>query len=84
MKNYFKKLENKLKMQLQFEELIIVDNTHLHLKHKSFVPGKLHLHLKLKSNYLKSISQIDAQRLIMKTLKEELKTNIHALEITIN
>ena len=62
----------------------IVDNTHLHLKHKSFVPGKLHLHLKLKSNYLKSISQIDAQRLIMKTLKEELKTNIHALEITIN
>ena len=84
MKNYFKKLENKLKTQLQFEELIIVDNTHLHLKHKSFVPGKLHLHLKLKSNYLKSISQIHAQRLIMKTLKEELKTNIHALEITIN
>ena len=84
MKNYFKKLENKLKTQLQFEELIIVDNTHLHSKHKSFIPGKLHLHLKLKSNYLKSISRIDAQRLIMKTLKEELKTNIHALEITIN
>ena len=38
MKNYFKKLENKLKMQLQFEELIIVDNTHLHSKHKSFIP----------------------------------------------
>ena len=84
MKNYFEKIENKLKEHLNLEELIVIDNTHLHVKHKSFIPGKLHLHLKLKSNYLKSISQIDAQRLIMKTLKEELKTNIHALEITIN
>ena len=42
MKNYFKKIENKLKVHLNLEELIIIDNTHLHVKHKSFVPGKLH------------------------------------------
>ena len=84
MKDYFKKIENKLKEHLNLEELIIVDNTHLHVKHKSFVPGKLHLHIKIKSQYLGSISKISAQRLIMKVLKDDLKTNIHALEISIN
>ena len=66
------------------KDLIIIDNTHLHVKHKSYVPGKLHLHIKIKSDYLKSISRINAQRFIMKLLKEDLKNNIHALEITIN
>ena len=84
MKNYFEKIENKLRDHLKLEKLIIVDNTHLHVKHKSFVPGKLHLHIKIKSQYLGSISKISAQRLIMKVLKDDLKTNIHALEISIN
>ena len=84
MKNYFKKIENKLRDHLKLEELIIVDNTHLHAKHKSFVPGKLHLHVKIKSQYLGSISKISAQKLIMKVLKNDLKTSIHALEISIN
>ena len=84
MKNYFKKIENKLRDHLKLEELIIVDNTHLHAKHKSFVPGKLHLHVKIKSQYLGSISKISAQRLIMKVLKDDLKTSIHALEMSIN
>ena len=84
MKNYFKKIENKLRDNLNFEELMIVDNTHLHEKHKSFTPGKLHLHLKIKSQYLGSISKISAQRLVMKALDEDLKTSIHALEISIN
>ena len=84
MKNYFKKIENKLREHLKLEELIIIDNTHLHVRHKSFVTGKLHLHVKIKSQYLGSISKISAQRLIMKVLKHDLKTNIHALEISIN
>ena len=84
MKNYFKKIESKLKERLNLEELIIVDNSHLHVKHKSFTPGKLHLHLKIKSQYLGSISKISAQRLVMKALDEDLKTSIHALEISIN
>ena len=84
MKNYLKKIENKLRDHLKLEELIIVDNTHLHAKHKSFVPGKLHLHVKIKSQYLGSISKISAQKLIMKVLKDDLKTSIHALEISIN
>ncbi len=84
MKDYFKKIEKKLRDQFKCENLIIVDNTHLHVKHKSFVPGKLHLHIKITSDYLKSISKINAHRLIMRVLREELKENIHALEISIN
>ena len=48
------------------------------------MPGKLHLHVKIKSKYLGSISKISAQRLVMKALDEDLKTSIHALEISIN
>tara|TARA_B100000963_G_scaffold357706_1_gene380557 strand:+ start:1121 stop:1378 length:258 start_codon:yes stop_codon:yes gene_type:complete len=83
MKNYFEVLKKKLKEHINFEELDIVDNTHLHTGHKSFSPGKLHLRLKFKSKYLKSINNLNAQRLIMKTLKDEFKTKIHALEISI-
>ena len=83
MKNYFEELEKKLKENINFEEIIFVDNSHLHTHHKSFIPGKLHLHLKIKSLYLNSISKINAHKIIMKVLKEDLKTKIHALEINI-
>ena len=83
MKNYFDEINKKLKKQIEIEELIIVDNSHKHKGHKFFSPEKFHLHLKIKSLYLKSISRVNAQKLIMKILKEDLKTKIHALEISI-
>ena len=83
MKNYFEEIESKLKKQIEIEELIIVDNSHKHKGHKFFTPEKFHLHLKIKSFYLKSISRLDAQKLVMKVLKEDLKKRIHALEISI-
>ena len=83
MKNYFKEIEKKLKDKIKLEELKIVDNSHKHKGHKFFSPEKLHLHLKIKSLYLKSISRINAQRIIMRLLKEDLKKKIHALEISI-
>ena len=49
MKNYFDKIDKKLKEQIQIEELIIVDNSHKHKGHKFFSPDKLHLHLKFKN-----------------------------------
>ena len=84
MKNYLEEIGKKLKQQIEMEDLLIVDNSHKHIGHKFFDPKKFHLHLKIKSLYLKSISRINAQKLIMKILKEDLKTKIHALEISIN
>jgi BolA protein len=83
MKNYFDEIEEKLKKHIEIEEIIIVDNSHRHKGHKFFLPEKFHLHLKIKSLHLKSISRVGAHKSIMKILKEDLKTKIHALEISI-
>ena len=83
MKNYFDEINEKLKKQIEIEELYIVDNSDKHKGHKFFSPEKFHLHLKIKSLYLNSISRVNAQKMIMKILKENLKKKIHALEITI-
>ena len=83
MKNYFDEINEKLKKQIEIEELIIVDNSQKHKGHKFFSPDKFHLHLKIKSLYLNSISRVNAQKAIMKVLKEDLKKKIHALEISI-
>ena len=83
MKNYFDNINEKLKKQIEIEEIQIVDNSEKHKGHKFYSPEKFHLHLKIKSLYLNSISRVSAQKLIMKILKEDLKTKIHALEISI-
>ena len=83
MKNYFEEIKKKLIDNINLENIEIIDNTHLHKSHKSFDPEKYHLELKIKSSYLSSISRISAQKMIMKVLKRDLDTKIHALEIKI-
>ena len=83
MNNYFEALKVKLNKEIEFEELTIVDNSHKHKGHKFYSPEKLHLHLKIKSLYLSTLSRVSAHKMIMKILSNELKTKIHALEISI-
>ena len=83
MENYFKNIEKKLEEKITFEKLEIIDNSQKHKGHKFFSEDKYHLHLKIKSLYLRSISRLSAQKLIMNILKEDLKNKIHALEISI-
>ena len=83
MKNYFKEICKKLNNEIEIEHIEIIDNSHKHKGHKSFSPEKFHLQLKIKSLYLDSISRVNAQKMIMKVLKDDLDTKIHALEISI-
>ena len=83
MKNYFEKIRLKLNNEIDIENIEIVDNSHKHKGHRYFSPEKFHLHLKIKSLYLSSLSRVSAQKMIMKVLSDELKTKIHALEISI-
>jgi BolA protein len=83
MKNYFMDIRTKLNNQIEIQDIEIVDNSHKHKGHKFFTPEKFHLHLKIKSLYLNSISRVSAQKMIMKVLKDDLNTKIHALEISI-
>ena len=84
MKNYFAEINKRLKSKIDIETLEIVDNSYKHKGHKYFSPEKFHLHLKIKSLYLKSMTRVNAQKLIMKILKEDLRTKIHTLEISID
>ena len=83
MKIYFEEICTKLKNELELENIEIVDNSHKHKGHKFYSVEKFHLKLKIKSSYLNSLSRINAQKMIMKILKEDLETKIHALEISI-
>ena len=83
MDNFFKDIITKLKKEIEIEQVEIVDNSHKHVKHKSFSSNKYYLHLKIKSIYLNSLSRVTAQKEVMKVLKDELSNKIHALEISI-
>ncbi len=83
MNNYFEAICVRLKDEIEIEEIKVVDNSYKHKGHKFFSPEKYHLHLKIKSLFLNSLSKVNAQRMIMKVLKDDLKTKIHALEISI-
>ena len=83
MNNFFDNIIAKLKKEIEIEQIEIIDNSHKHVKHKSFSPEKFHLHLKIKSLYLNSLSRVAAQKEVMKVLKDELSNKIHALEISI-
>ena len=84
MKDYFDTIKDKIKKNVKLESIEIVDNSHKHKDHKFFSPDRYHLHIKIKSLYLNSISRVNAQKMIMKILADDLKTKIHALQISID
>ena len=82
--NFFDEVKEKINKKINPENIILIDNTHLHSKHKSFDINKFHLKIIIKSKKLKSMNKIVAHKEIFSILKEEIKENIHALEIEIN
>ncbi len=76
-----KQIEEKIKNKIKIEDINIIDNSKAHATHKSFEKDKLHLILEIKSEYLNSIKRIEAERMIMSSIKDEFKSGIHALEI---
>ena len=84
MENYLENIKKKLENKINFEKIEIINNTEKHKNHKFFTKEKYHLHLKVKSLYLSSLTKLSAHKLIMKILKEDLKNKIHALEISID
>ena len=82
MDNYLKDIKKKLEEKIDFENLEIVNNSDKHKGHRFFSEDKYHLLLKIKSLHLKSLTRLNAHKIIMNVLKEDLKTKIHALEIS--
>ena len=83
MMNFFDKIKEKIIKKINPENLILIDNSSFHTKHKSFDPKKFHIKLVIKSKELKKISKIEAHKIIFSILKDEMNNRIHALEIEI-
>jgi BolA family transcriptional regulator, general stress-responsive regulator len=76
-------VKEKINKKINPEEVIIVDNTHLHTKHKFFDSEKFHLKIIIKSKKLKSMEKLAAHKEIYAILRSEMNKKIHALEIEI-
>ena len=81
--NFFDEIKEKINEKINPENIILVDNSYLHTKHKSFDSNKFHLKLIIKSKKLKNMDKIAAHKKIFAILKNEMKDKIHALEIKI-
>ena len=82
--NYLDQIKEKIKKNIDVEDIILIDNSSLHTKHKSFDPNKLHLKVIIKSEKLKNMNKIMAHKEIYSILKDEMSNKIHALEIEIH
>ena len=79
----YDEIKEKIKKKINPENIILIDNSSLHTKHKSFDPNKIHLKIVIESKKLKSMTKIAAHKEIFSILKNEMKNKIHALEIEI-
>ena len=83
MNNILTHIKTKIIKSINVEEVSLVDNSHLHTRHKSFDPNKYHLKITIKSKKLNKMKKLDAHKSIFSILKKEMKNEIHALEIDI-
>ena len=77
-----KKIESKLLSDTSIKDVKIIDNTFKHLKHSSHQKGKFHIKLEINSDLLKNKNRVESNKVIYKILSEELKTEIHSLQIS--
>ena len=76
-------VKEKLTKEIIISDIKVEDKSFLHNKHKNFDKNKFHIKLTINSPELVKISSIEANRKIYEVLKDELKKNIHSLQITI-
>tara|TARA_Y100000590_G_scaffold445987_1_gene578854 strand:+ start:467 stop:721 length:255 start_codon:yes stop_codon:yes gene_type:complete len=83
MISIYDKIKKKIKEEINPKNIILIDNSNLHKKHKSFDVNKFHFKIIIESKTLKKMNKIEAHKKIFSILKEEMKSKIHALEIEI-
>ena len=79
----YDEIKKKINNEINPQNVILIDKSNLHKKHKSFDLNKFHLKIIIESTILKKMNKIDAHKKVFSILKEEMKNKIHALEIEI-
>ncbi len=77
-------VKNKIEKNISLEYVNIEDKTFLHKSHNMHQDGKFHLKLSIKSSESEKINKIELTKKIYNILDEELKKNIHSIQILIN
>ncbi len=74
-------IEKKILSQDCISNVKVEDKSFLHKNHKSNEKGKFHILLLIQSAELKEKNKLYSTRFIYKILDNELKNNIHSLQI---
>ena len=77
-------VKKKLKNKIVIQSIEIEDKSFLHIGHKGNDEKKFHLRILISSNELSKMNRIESNKKIHKILNEELKSNIHSLQILIS
>ena len=77
-------VKNKINKNIVCDKIEVEDKTFLHKNHSSHDKNKFHIKLIITSDYLKKKNKIQSTKEIYKILEEELKNNIHSIQILIN
>ena len=77
-------VKNKINKNIICDKIEVEDKTFLHKNHSSHDKNKFHIKLVITSDYLKKKDKIQSTKEIYKILEEELKNNIHSIQLLIN
>ena len=77
-------IKKKLHDQINIESIKIEDKSFLHKNHSGNQEGKFHLKISLISSELKTMSRIESNKKIYKSLEREIKDYIHSIQILIS
>jgi len=77
-------VKRKLNNNFDCDKIKIEDKTFLHKKHITNEKKKIQIKLIITSGYLKKKNKIESTKEIYRILNEELKNNIHSIQILID
>ena len=81
----FDNLSNLIKSKVLTNKFIesvkIEDKSFLHKNHASNEDGKFHIKLTIVSEELKRINKIERNKLVFKLIEDEMKNQIHSIQI---
>ena len=81
--HFHDEVKENINRKIKPKNVILIDNSSLHSRHKSFDEKKFHLKIIIESEKLKKMNKIDAHKEIYSVLKNEMNSRIHALEIEV-
>ena len=76
-------IKKKINKNILIENISIEDKSFLHKNHTGNDKNRYHLKLVIKSNELKKMKKIESTKKIYSILEEEMKKDIHSIQILI-